>query len=94
MQRLLTVLGATLLTATALAQSPTASGEVTRLDKEGRRVTLKHGEIKNLDMPGMTMVFVVKDKALLDTLKPGDKVMFTAVSEGGKLVVTAVEVRK
>ena len=51
---------------TALAQAPLAEGEVRRVDKEGARVTIKHGEIRNLDMPPMTMVFQVRDKALLD----------------------------
>ena len=66
-------------------------GEVRKIDKEARKITLKHGDIKNLDMPGMTMVFTVKDKTLLDPLKTGDKVKFMAISEGGKLVVTAIQ---
>ncbi len=79
----------------AQASSPaTSEGEVRKVDKEAGKLTLKHGEIKNLDMPGMTMVFAVSDKALLDTLKPGDKVKFAAISEGGKLIVTAIEVVK
>ena len=90
MQRLLTVLGATLLTATALAQSPTASGEVTRLDKEGRRVTLKHGEIKNLDMPAMTMIFHVNDPKMLDGLVVGDKVRFVADRVDGRYRLIAL----
>ena len=39
-----------------------------KVDKAGGKLTLKHGEIKSLDMPPMTMVFEVKDKALLDTV--------------------------
>ena len=70
------------------------SGEVKKIDKEAGKLTLKHGDIKNLDMPGMTMVFLVKDKALLDPLKPGDKVKFMAISDGGKLVVTAIQAVK
>ena len=46
-------------------------GEVRKIDKEARKITLKHGDIKNLDMPGMTMVFQVKDAALLDKVKAG-----------------------
>ena len=65
-----------------------AEGEVRRVDMHAAKVTIKHGEIKNLDMPPMTMVFQVKDKALLDTVKAGDKVRFKAVSENGKLFVT------
>jgi len=65
-----------------------SDAEVRKVDKEQGKVTLKHGPIKSLDMPGMTMVFTVKDKAVLDTVKPGDKVKFKAVDEAGKLTVT------
>jgi len=64
-----------------------SDAEVRKVDKAQGKITLKHGEIKNLDMPGMTMVFTVKDKALLDKVKPGDKVKFKAVDESGKLTV-------
>lgn len=66
--------------------------EVRKVDKAASKVTLKHGEIKNLDMPPMTMVFVVRDKAALDTLKPGDKVKFKAVKDGGTYTVTEIRV--
>lgn len=66
-------------------------GEVRKIDKEAKKITLKHGDIKNLDMPGMTMVFQVKDAALLDKVKVGDKVMFTAEKADGAIVVTAIE---
>ena len=69
-----------------------SDGEVRKVDKAQAKVTLKHGEIKNLDMPPMTMVFVVKDKAALDTLKPGDKVKFVAAKEGGTYTVTEIRV--
>lgn len=62
--------------------------EVRRVDMEGRKLTLRHGEIRNLDMPGMSMVFRVKDSVSLDTIKVGDKVRFTAVSENGLIVLT------
>lgn len=69
-------------------------GEVRKVDKENKKITLKHGDIKNLDMPGMTMVFTVKDPAMLDRVKPGDKVMFKAEKVGGGLVVTAMQPAK
>lgn len=71
-----------------------SDGEVRKIDMESGKVTLKHGEIKNLDMPGMTMVFVVKDKAMLDTLKPGDKVKFKAINDAGKFTVTEIQPTK
>ena len=66
-------------------------GEVRKIDKENKKITLKHGEIRNLDMPGMTMVFQVKDPAMLDTVKAGDKVMFKAEKSGGAIVVTEIQ---
>ena len=65
-------------------------GEVRKVDKEGGKLTLKHADIKSLDMPGMTMVFVVKDKATLDTLKAGDKIKFKAINDSGKFTVTEI----
>ena len=66
-------------------------GEVRKIDMEGSKITLKHADIKNLDMPGMTMVFVVKDKAMLDKLKAGDKVKFKAINDAGKFIVTEIQ---
>ena len=60
-----------------------AEGEVRRVDKAGRKITLRHGEIKSLDMPPMTMVFQVTDAALLDKVAAGDKVRFRADQSGG-----------
>ncbi len=68
--------------------------EVRKVDKEAKKITLKHGEIKNLDMPAMTMVFQVKDAALLDAAKAGDKVKFRAEKVSGGYAVTAIEVAK
>lgn len=78
----------------AAASVEMTDGEVRKVDKEAGKLTLRHGEIKNLDMPGMTMVFAVKDRSVLDSLKAGDKVRFTADSLGGKLTVTQIEVAK
>jgi len=72
------------------ASSGMTDGEVRKVDREGGKVTLRHAEIKSLDMPAMTMVFVVKDKAMLDKLKVGDKIKFKANSDGGKLTVTEI----
>jgi Cu/Ag efflux protein CusF len=66
-------------------------GEVKKVDIEAGKVTIKHGPIKHMNMPGMTMVFTAKDKGLLANVKPGDKVQFMVVSESGKMVVTAIE---
>ena len=67
-----------------------AEGEVRKIDKEAGKITIRHGELKSIDMPPMTMVFVVKDKAVLDQYQVGDKVKFDVAREGGKLVVTEI----
>ena len=69
-------------------------GEIRKVDKDAKKITIKHGEIKNLDMPGMTMLFQVKDPAMLDAVKPGDKVKFRVERAAGALVVTEIEVVK
>jgi len=74
----------------ALAQAM-ADGEVRKVDKDNKKITLKHGEIKALDMPPMTMVFQVSDAAMLDKVKPGDKVQFNVVKDGAKLTVTEIK---
>jgi Cu(I)/Ag(I) efflux system periplasmic protein CusF len=68
-----------------------AEGEVRRLDKSAGKITLKHGEIKNLDMPPMTMVFGVSDPALLDKVKQGDKVRFRVANEQGRFTITDIQ---
>ena len=70
-----------------------AEGEIRKIDKDAGKITIRHGDIKSIDMPPMTMVFVVKDKALLEPLQIGDKVKFDVVREGNKLVVTEMHPR-
>ena len=82
------------LAAVSASAADLTDGEVRKVDKEARKITLKHGEIKNLDMPGMTMVFQVDNPALLDKVKAGDKVKFSAAKTGGAYVVTALEAAK
>jgi Cu/Ag efflux protein CusF len=76
------------------AAGPVADGEVRKVDKANGKVTIKHGEIKSLNMPPMTMVYPVTDAAMLDNVKAGDKVKFTATSEAGKLTVTGIKPAK
>jgi Cu(I)/Ag(I) efflux system protein CusF len=67
-------------------------GEVRNVDSDAAKVTLKHADIKSLDMPAMTMVFNVKDKAMLADVKTGDKVKFKAVNDAGKITITEMQV--
>src|SRR3972149_687080 len=62
-------------------------GEVRKVDRDAQKITIRHGPIRNLDMPAMTMVFRVKDPAMLDLVKAGDKVKFAADNVGGALTV-------
>ena len=68
-----------------------AEGEIRKVDKDNKKLTLKHGPLKNFDMPGMTMVFQVKDDAMLDKVQTGDKVRFMAEKIDGKFTVTRIE---
>lgn len=88
MKSLTTFLATLLVAGAALATE--AEGEVRRIDKAQSKVTLKHGEIKSLDMPPMTMVFRVKEARLLEGLAVGDKVKFTAEQVDGQYVVTTL----
>ncbi len=81
-------------TASTAAAPEMVDGEVRKVDKEASKITLRHGEIKSLDMPPMTMVFVVRDKVLLDGLLPGDKLRFRAINDAGKLTVTEIQTTK
>jgi len=69
-------------------------GEVRKVDKDARRITIRHEPLQNLDMPAMTMVFRVKEPAMLDQVKAGDKVKFQAEKIGGAFTVTKIEPAK
>jgi Cu/Ag efflux protein CusF len=75
----------------AEAASPLVAGEVRKVDKEQGKLTLRHGPIPNLDMPDMTMVFQVRDAAMLERVKAGDKVRFAAEKVGGQYTVVRIE---
>jgi len=64
------------------------------VDLEQGKVTLRHGPLANLEMPAMTMVFTAADRKLLEGLKQGDKVRFTADKKDGTYYVTALELAK
>jgi Cu(I)/Ag(I) efflux system periplasmic protein CusF len=87
------VLAAVLLAVAPLALAQQlADGEIRKVDKKAKTVTIKHGPIPAIDMPPMTMVFQVKDPAMLSEVKKGDKVRFQAeMAAGGKAVVTKFE---
>lgn len=84
---------ATAALALAALTAHAAEGEVQKIDAERGTVRLKHGEIKNLDMPPMVMTFRVRQAGLLKGLAEGDKVTFEAEKEGSQYIVTALKKR-
>ena len=71
--------------------APMVDAEVRKVDKEAGKITLNHGPIPNLEMPAMTMVFRVKEPAMLENVKAGDKVRFVADRVGGQFTVIKIE---
>jgi Cu(I)/Ag(I) efflux system periplasmic protein CusF len=84
------VLAALMVCGAAIAADTDTDGEVKKIDKSQSKITIKHGEIKNLDMPAMTMVFRIKDSQQLDGVAVGDKIKFTAEKIDGTYVVTQI----
>ncbi len=75
----------------AVPAAEMADGEVKKVDKDAGKLTIKHGPLANLDMPAMTMVFRVKDPAMLNQVKVGDKVKFVADKVNGAYIVMKIE---
>jgi Cu(I)/Ag(I) efflux system protein CusF len=75
----------------ATQSSAMVDGEVRKVDKDAKKITLRHGPMPALDMPAMTMVFQVKDPAMLEQVKAGDKVKFQAEKVGGAFTITKLE---
>ncbi|GAB7547733.1 copper-binding protein [Cupriavidus sp. 8B] len=71
-----------------------SEGEVKKVDVSAGKLTIKHGPLTNLDMDAMTMVFRVKDPAMLIQVKEGDKIKFAAEKVNGALTVTTLQVQK
>ena len=78
----------------AAGDTQLTDGEIRKVDKEAKKITIRHGPIVNLDMPAMTMVFQVKDPAMLNQVRAGDKVKFQAEKIGGAFTVTRIEPAK
>jgi Cu/Ag efflux protein CusF len=70
-----------------------SDGEIRKVDKDAKKLTIRHGPLENLGMPGMTMVFQVNDAAILEAVKIGDRVKFSADKVGGAYTVTHLEPR-
>ncbi len=77
--------------AAAASATDMTDGEIRKVDKDAKKITIRHGEIKNLDMPPMTMVFQVQDSTMLERVKVGDKIRFTAQKGASGYVVTDIQ---
>ena len=75
----------------AVSASHMAEGEIKKINRDNKKMTIKHGDIKSLDMPGMTMVFQIRDNSILQTFKAGDKVKFVIEKLDGAFVVTSMQ---
>jgi Cu(I)/Ag(I) efflux system periplasmic protein CusF len=88
MKKLFAAIAAATVSIGVFAQQ--AEGEVTKVDKPGARITVKHGGVKQLDMPAMTMAFRVADAKVLDTVAVGDRVRFSADKINGSYTITSL----
>ena len=66
-------------------------GVVKKVDPAKSTITLDHEPIKSLNWPGMTMSFTVRDKAILDKVRPGNKLEFEFVQQGKDYQITSVK---
>lgn len=80
--------------AAAATTAALSQGEIKKIDVDAGKLTIKHGELKNLAMAPMTMVFVVSDKTALAQVKPGDSITFVATNAGGQLAASNITVVK
>lgn len=76
---------------TVYAQTVPTKGEVIKIDESAGKITLRHEPITNLDMDSMTMVFRVKEPAMLKTVAVGDEVIFEADRVNGALTVMSIQ---
>lgn len=81
-------------TPAAFAEEAMVKGEVTKINVDTGKITIKHGPIKKFDMDGMTMVFRAGDPAMLKQVKPGDKILFQPDKVNGQFTVTKIEKTK
>ena len=80
--------------ASATPRLKMTQGEVRKIDKETGMLTLHSGPVENLRLPEMNMMFAVVDRRMLEIVKKGDTVLFTADVVGGKIAVTHLELRR
>jgi len=87
----LPALGYAQSTVAQASAAPETSGVVKKVNLDQGKVTITHGPLVNLDMPAMTMVFRVADPQMLETVKVGDNIKFTAEKVNGAFTVIRVK---
>lgn len=90
----MTALGFILASSVAFAQDAMVKGEVTKIDEDQAKITIRHDPIKKFDMDAMTMVFKAADPAMIKAVKPGDKIQFNVDKVNGQMTVTKLEKAK
>jgi Cu/Ag efflux protein CusF len=65
-------------------------GEVQAIDKAAGKITLKHDSLGALGVPASTTEYSVKDSSMLEQLKVGGRVRFSAVLQGRSMLVTNI----
>jgi len=73
------------------ARNSVSHGEIKKVDAANGKLTIKHGPLENLGMDAMTMVFKVKDPAMVSQVKVGDKIDFVAEEVNGALTVVKLQ---
>jgi Cu(I)/Ag(I) efflux system protein CusF len=80
------------VTSAGLADTHWVKGKVTKVDAAAQKLTIRHEALKKFDMEdGHTMVFRVKDPAMLKQVRPGDDIRFDADKIDGKFTVTEIK---
>ncbi|HJV75339.1 MAG TPA: copper-binding protein [Noviherbaspirillum sp.] len=77
--------------APAVAAAPMSEGEIKKVDRQARKITIKHGPLASVNMPPMTMAFGVSNEALLEGINTGDKIKFVVERKGPALVISRME---
>lgn len=95
------VLAATVAVATSVFAVPVlawdaseqilSAGRVVKVDRDAGKIAIEHKPITHLYMEAMTMIFRVKDPAMLTGLTPGDKIRFKVERDDDGFVVTRIE---
>ena len=90
MKNWITFAAAAVVSAAAFGQPAAGDGQVSKIDKAGERITIKHGGLKAFDMPPMAQAFRVADAKMLDSVAVGERVRFTAEKAAGGYTLTAL----